>query len=126
MMPRGYGAFAQGTAVTLGALSRWPIFVPAVMLCTIFVLPAASVDIPAMVDCPNHLSRMHLLADGASHTSFYELDWRFYPNLAMDLLVPSLGRLIGVEPATKLFYVASLLLIATGAMAIEHVVKGER
>ena len=97
-----------------------------IALCAISAAPVLLVDMPAMVDYPNHLARMHLLADslGGSLTNpFYKLDWRAYPNLAMDILVPLLARVLRVELATKLFYISALVLIATGAMAIEYRVK---
>ncbi|HEX5507850.1 MAG TPA: hypothetical protein VFX37_05035 [Pseudolabrys sp.] len=80
----------------------------------------------AMADYPNHLARMFILSrSGGPHPNpFYEVTWALYPNLAMDLLVPPFGRLIGVETATRLFYLAGQILIVTGAMAIERVVKG--
>ena len=85
-----------------------------------FSLPAA------MVDYPNHLARMFVLArDGTAQAQpYYQVHWTVIPNLAMDLLVPPLGRLIGVETAMRLFYLASQLLIVSGAMAIERAVKG--
>jgi hypothetical protein len=97
-----------------------------IVLCAISAAPVLSIDIPAMVDYPNHLARMHLIAEGLGGVlanPFYELDWGIYPNLAMDILVPLLARVMGVELATKLFYMSALVLIATGAMAIEYRVK---
>jgi hypothetical protein len=80
----------------------------------------------AMVDYQNHLARMFLLARAgtADAQPFYEVHWAIIPNLAMDLLVPPLGRVIGVEIATRLFYLISQILIVTGAMVIERAVKG--
>ena len=54
---------------------------------------------------------------------YYEVAWALYPNLAMDIVVPVLGRLIGVELATRLFLLVSDLLIVSGAIAIELAVK---
>ena len=81
---------------------------------------------PAMVDYPNHLARMFVEARAgtAQAQPFYEVHWALIPNLAMDILVPRLGRIIGVETATRLFYLASQLLIVSGALAIERAVKG--
>ena len=50
--------------------------------------------------------------------------WAFYPNLAMDLLIPKMARLIGVENATRLFLLLSQFLIVGGALVLERVVKG--
>ena len=80
----------------------------------------------AMVDYQNHLARMFVLARAgtADPQPYYQVHWALIPNLAMDLIVPPLGRLIGVETATRLFYLISQILIVTGAMAIERAVKG--
>ena len=84
------------------------------------------VPIPAMVDYPNHLARMFILSRAGTPDAnpFYQVVWALYPNLAMDLLIPQMARLISVENASRLFLLLSQLLIVTGAMAIERVAKG--
>jgi hypothetical protein len=81
--------------------------------------------IPAMVDYVNHLARMYILSQNgtADANPYYEVAWALYPNLAMDLLVPQMARLTGVENATRLFLLLSQLLIIGGAVALEGVVK---
>lgn len=88
--------------------------------------PALLVRIPAMVDYPNHLARMYVLFDAGTRDAnpFYETVWAPYPNLAMDLIVPRLAHLMGVETATRIFLLLSQILIVAGAMAIERVAKG--
>jgi hypothetical protein len=91
-------------------------------LSPVFVTP-----IPAMVDYPNHLARMYILASSGSPNAnpYYQVAWALYPNLAMDLIVPQLAQLIGgVEQATRLFLLLSQVLVISGALAIEWVVKG--
>ncbi len=90
------------------------------------LLPVFLTPIPAMVDYPNHLARMYILshAGAADANPYYEVTWALYPNLAMDLLVPQLARLTGVEDATRLFLLFSQLLIVGGALALERVIKG--
>lgn len=87
--------------------------------------PALLVPIPAMVDYPNHLARMFILSrDGTADANpFYQVTWAAYPNLAMDLIVPRLARLMSVESATRVFYLVSQVLVIAGAVAIELVVK---
>lgn len=87
--------------------------------------PVLLVPIPAMMDYPNHLARMYLLsrAGAADANPFYQIAWAAYPNLAMDLIVPPLGWLIGVETATRCFYLLSQIMVVTGAIAIERIVK---
>jgi hypothetical protein len=79
-----------------------------------------------MIDYVNHLARMHLLtAAGTSDANpYYDIKWKLYPNLAMDLSVPFLGRFMSVEAAAKLFFLVSQVLVFTGAVAIEWRVKG--
>jgi hypothetical protein len=87
--------------------------------------PVLLVPIPAMADYPNHLARMYLLSRAAAGDAspFYQVAWAAYPNLAMDLIVPRLARLTGVEVATRIFYLLSQIMVVTGAIAIERVVK---
>jgi hypothetical protein len=89
-------------------------------------LPVLLTPIPAMVDYPNHLARMYILSqNGAPDANpYYEVAWALYPNLAMDLLIPQMARLISVENATRLFLLVSQLLIVGGALVLERVVKG--
>src|SRR5262249_25591432 len=81
---------------------------------------------PAMVDYNNHLARMFVLArDGTAQAHpYYQVTWSLIPNLAMDLIVPGIGRHIGVEVANRLFYLLSQILIVSGAMTLERAVKG--
>ncbi|KQP61574.1 hypothetical protein ASF39_02555 [Methylobacterium sp. Leaf108] len=119
---------ASSLSPSTGAPSAWTAADSAMaalfasLLAASLVLPIASA-LPAQVDYANHLARMWVLArlDGPDANPFYGSDWGFYPNLAMDLIVPPLGRWIGVEAATKAFLVAGLVLVATGAAAIEWV-----
>jgi hypothetical protein len=95
------------------------------LLAAAALCPVLLVPIPAMLDYPNHLARMYLLSQaGTAHANpFYQVVWAAYPNLAMDLIVPILARLIGAETATRVFYLLSQILIIMGAVAIERVVK---
>lgn len=103
---------------------------PAVIFALLFVAALSPVlwfGLPmAMTDYSNHLARMFVLARaGTAHAQpYYQVHWALIPNLAMDLIVPQVGRLIGVETATRLFYLASQILIISGAMAIERAIKG--
>src|SRR5260370_4907144 len=90
------------------------------------IVPALSVEIPAMVDYVNHVARMHLLVDAAAGrpNPAYEIDWRLYPNLAVDIIVPVMARFVSVESATRLFLLASQTLVVSGAIALEIEVPG--
>jgi hypothetical protein len=96
------------------------------LLAAASLLPVLLTPIPAMVDYPNHLARMYILSRNGTPDAnpYYEVAWALYPNLAMDLLIPQLARLISVEAATRLFLLLSQFLIVGGALALERVVKG--
>lgn len=82
-------------------------------------IPFLAVEIPALVDYPNHLARMRVLADLAESPALrelYRVDWAPMSNLAMDLFVPVLAPLLGLEASGKLFVVASLALIVAGTL----------
>ena len=103
-----------------------PINATVATLLPIAVAPIFFVDIPALNDFLNHLARMHVLANAGApdENPFYEVTWNLYTNMAMDLIVPPLGRVIGVDVAAKAFLVASQVLVVTGAVALEVAVKG--
>ena len=67
-------------------------------------VPLFSTVLPPLFDYPNHLARMHLLSEGGNQ--FYAVHWEPLPNLAQDLIVPPLARLMPLDIASKLFLVA--------------------
>ena len=90
-------------------------------------IPVLAVETLPLFDYPNHLARMHILADYDSAPllrQFYALDWRPIPNLAMDLVVPPLSRLMPLAWAGKCFVLAIFLLIAGGAAALHRALFG--
>ena len=99
---------------------------PMLFLLALALGPIFAVDLPAMLDYPNHLARMYVLSrDGtAAANPFYQVTWTLNTNLVMDLVVPPLARFIGVEAAAKTFYFVSQLLLISGALLLERVVKG--
>jgi hypothetical protein len=116
----------SGVAGKPSGLNGSPAVIVFVLLAVASLLPVLLTPIPAMVDYPNHLARMYILSQNGSADAnpYYEVAWALYPNLAMDLLIPQVARLISVENATRLFLLLSQLLIVGGALALERVVKG--
>ncbi len=82
-----------------------------------------STVLPPLFDYPNHLARMHLIAEGGNR--FYAVRWAPLPNLAEDLIVPPLARLMPLETAGKLFLVMIFALTAGGALCLNRAVSGE-
>ncbi len=92
----------------------------AVILLGIALIPVILVQIPPLVDYPNHMARMHILADASrspSLTQYYEIHWNILPNLAMDLVVPPLIRFMPIETAGKVFIGLIFALLVGGVMA---------
>lgn len=96
-----------------------------VLLAAASLLPTLLAPIPAMGDYVNHLARMYLLSEmgTADANPHYQAAWAFYPNLAMDLAIPQMARLFGVEIAARLFVLFSQVSIVGGSLALEWVVK---
>jgi len=90
------------------------------------ILPVLLAEIPAMVDYPNHLARMSILARAgtAQEHPLYQVVWAPYANLAMDVIVPPIARWIGVEAATKAFYLISQILIIGGTATLAAAAGG--
>ncbi len=65
-----------------------------------------------MPDYPAHLASYYLIAGGAS--KFYHIEWAFLPNLAGEILIPLLSKLVGLEFATRLFITMGLALWVIG------------
>src|SRR5947207_10392101 len=100
----------------------WCSIIP---LAAISLVPTLLVDIPAMSDYLNHLARMYVLTDAGTvnENPYYEIKFAFYPNLAMDLVVPQLAKFMEVERASRLFFFGAQVLLVTGAIAIEWTIK---
>ena len=111
---------------TCSGSSHFPLIAVFALLTAASLLPVLLTPIPAMVDYLNHLARMYILSQSgaADANPYYEAAWALYPNLAMDLIVPQIARLVSVENAMRLFLLSSQLLIIGGAVALERVVKG--
>lgn len=101
------------------ALRVWGAFGLLMMLVTV---PLFSTVLPPLFDYPNHLARMHLLAEGGN--AFYAVQWGPLPNLAQDLIVPPLAQLVPLEIASKAFLVMIFGAIAGGTIWLNRVATG--
>ena len=94
----------------------WSVFA---LLLTLSAVPVFSTVLPPLLDYPNHLARMHLLAEGGD--AFYSVRWAPLPNLAEDLIVPPLARVIPLDLAAKLFLILIFALIAGGVIWLNRI-----
>ena len=102
-----------------GARPVWGAFA---LLMTLASMPLVSTILPPLVDYPNHLARMHLLSEGGN--AFYAVRWAPLPNLAQDLIVPSLAGLMPLDAASKLFLIMTFGLIASATIWLNRIVTG--
>jgi hypothetical protein len=92
------------------------------LLLTLSAVPVFSTVLPPLLDYPNHLARMHLLVEGGD--AFYSVHWAVLPNLAEDLIVPPLARVIPLDLAAKLFLIMIFALMAGGVIWLNRVATG--
>jgi hypothetical protein len=108
----------------MSAARFWSAFA---VLFGLAALPVLSVELPPLFDYPNHLARMDLLArlpGSEALQRYYEPHWRVIPNLGMDLVVPTLVRLLPLAWAGKAFVLASLALLAAGPALVHRAATG--
>jgi hypothetical protein len=107
-----------------GAEAKQVIFWFAFLL-TSAALPIFLVEIPALGDYINHLSRMHIIAtidQDPLIKQFYAIEWHIIPNLIMDIVVPPLVEYVGIFMAGKLFVFSTIALISSGVLAVNYAV----
>ncbi len=98
------------------------------MLFAVLLAPLLVVDIPPLLDYPNHLARLFVIAHGAqdAHLSrFYETRWGVIPDLAIDILFPPLLRVLPVYVAGRVMLAFVLLLGVAGVAAYSRAVFGQ-
>jgi hypothetical protein len=89
--------------------------------------PLFWVRVPALVDYPNHLARMWILARHGSIPALdanYLVHWRILPDLAMDLIVPPLSQIMPIETAGRVFVALTMLALVGGTATLHRVLHG--
>jgi hypothetical protein len=89
---------------------------------TIIIAPLSVIDIPLLADYPNHVARMHVIGNLESHNFLrerYVLAFDLLPNIAMDLAVPMLAKLVPLDVAARIF-LAFCLLSTISSVAFLH------
>lgn len=76
-------------------------------------------------DYPNHLARMYVILNLDSDPSlqeYYRVNFAILPNLAMDLIVPSLAKIFGLEVAGKLMVILNIFMLTSGSAFLSYVI----
>ena len=92
------------------------------LVLALLALPIFSVLVPPLIDYPNHLARMHVLAEYSTSPELqrnYVVSWKPAPYLAMDVIVPPLiTRIMSIYTAGRVFLYICLLQFVLGTAAI--------
>ncbi|MBR0672949.1 hypothetical protein [Neoroseomonas soli] len=92
------------------------------------LVPPLAVPLPPLLDYPNHLARLSLIAGQAARPpldAVYVVDWsRAATNIGIDLLALAFGPAFGAEAVGRIGILFALLLPVLGALALGRVVAG--
>ena len=91
------------------------------------LVPILVVEVPPLLDYPNHLARCFFLAFGPQDPvmrRIFSVRWSVIPNLAMDLILPPLMHMMPPLVAGRLVVALSVLLPATGSIALSRACFG--
>lgn len=122
------GPSAKRRIVAL-ADSRAGWWIACAAICVVLLVPLCLVDVPPLLDYPNHLARMYVLAFGAADpilSHMYAQHWAIIPNLAIDLVLPALLHVVPIYIAGRVILAATLLLPLAGAIVYHRVAFGVR
>ena len=111
----------------LAFVLRHEVGIAFAILTLLVLVPVFVVAVPPLADYVNHLARMHVIAVRGHDPfldAFYSIDWQLIPNLAMDLIVPVLARVMDVYRAGQVFAAMTVLAIVTGPMAVHRALYG--
>lgn len=108
-------------------LTYWkPILVYAGLVGAL-LYPVVACGIPALVDYPSHIARIHILGNVAADPDLaanYRANWGVMPNLAMDALLFPFATLIPAETLGRAFIAATMLLMVGGTAFLSRSLHG--
>ena len=90
------------------------------LLCLILLAPLTLVDVPPLLDYPNHLARAVVLASAGTDpilSSMYRPHWAIIPDLGIDLVLPPLLHVLPIHLAGRIVVGLGLLLPVAGVVA---------
>lgn len=129
-MPKTVGPSKRETAtspIESSSPSRRLYWVVCIGLVALMAWPLVTTPYPPLLDYPNHLARTYILfhiRDVQSFSDTYQAVWLPYPNLAIDLCMLGLQRLLEVWSASRVFLVLLPLLFLLGAHCLARAIHG--
>lgn len=103
---------------------RW--LLTALLLGAVLAVPFFLVEVPPVLDYPNHLARYFVLAhpDDPVLSQMYAPHWRILPNLGMDVIGVALLQIADVHVAGRLLLALSLFAPVAGVIIYSRVMFG--
>jgi hypothetical protein len=98
-----------------------------VVLAGLTLSPLLWARVPPLVDYPNHLARMWVLAQDGSIAPLadnYVVHWQLVPDLALDLVVPLLAHVMPIDVAGRVFIALTMLGLLAGSMLLHRALYG--
>jgi hypothetical protein len=101
-------------------------YLAAFALTVVLAIPFFLVDVPPVLDYPNHLARYFVLAhpDDAILSHMYAPHWTILPNLGMDVIGAALVRMTDVHVGGRILLALSLFAPVIGAVVYHRVAFG--
>lgn len=97
------------------------------LLAAAILWPVWSVKIPALVDYPNHLARLYVLAE-IEHNPLlqrhYRAHWSINPYLLPDLIFSQLAKVLDIYPVGKIYISTVLVVQMAGILALRKALMG--
>ena len=99
----------------------------ALALILISLVPFFLVDVPGVLDYPNHLARIFVLArpDDPILSRFYAPQWRILPNLGFDVLGVALLKILPVHVGGRILLAMSMVAPILGVFAYARAAFGK-
>ncbi len=91
------------------------------------LVPLAVVEIPPLVDYPNHLARLHVIGNIATDPVLavnYRVVWGAMPNLALEAVTSPFLGIMPVESLGRLFIAATFVLLVAGTLWLHRLLHG--
>lgn len=107
---------------------RWAWWTALLLLCAVLVAPLLLVVVPPLLDYPNHLARMVVLAwpHDPTLSRFATTHWAIIPDLAIDSILPPLIHVLPVYLAGRIVVACVMLLPVVGTVAYNRAIFGQR
>jgi len=103
-------------------------YVALVVVTLIQLGPIWTTRYPALADFPNHLARAFIIYhhnEIPEYKAIYEVNWRPIPNLAIDLVIPTLLNFVSLQLATKIFLSMIVVLFNWGCHTLGAAAHGK-